>query len=155
MSKRKNNRNSQKVPIEHPVDPILQLNVYYVRMHDANHELTLVMKFDDGDVIPFDGTERICDTNSLSPFIYVSDFDVRLGKGKLYLQYEEGQKALGNYRLEMSYSIPIYGQQNLEELGTESHSLVGYFHQQHCFHFGIRFSSKFNFFVPGKSLKNQ
>jgi hypothetical protein len=155
MSKRKNNRKIQTVPTEHQVDPILQLNIYYVRMHDANAELTLMMKFEDGTIILLDDTLRICDTSSLSPFIYLRTLDVRMGKRELYWQLPEGQKMLRNHRLEMSYRRSIYGQQNLEELGTQSHSLKNYFYQQHCFHFGIRFSSKFNFFVPGKSFMSR
>lgn len=155
MSRRKNNRNNQNERAEPEPDPILKLNVYYVRMHDTKHELVLVMNFDDGTTIPFNNIERICKTNSLGPFFYVTDFEVRMGQGKVHFQLENGQKPLGSYRLEMSYFGSIRGQQKIKELGDENHSLKYDFNQQHYFHFGIRFSSKFNFFVPGRSSENK
>ena len=153
MPKRKGNRDKQSALVSKPVDQITLLHVHYVRMHDESDELTLAMKFSDGSSIPVDRPCRICQTTSFGPFIYIFDLDVRMGNEKLYIELENGWKELSEYRLEMSYFRALSGQHKLEETGSEGHSLKDYFHMQHCFLFGIRFGSRFSFFIPGKSLR--
>ena len=155
MPRRKENQNSKSVPIEGTpgADEVVPLRVYYVRMYDESYELTLTMKFGDNDPLPFDEVERLYYTSSFSPFIHTIDLDVRMGKGGLYLQYVNGQKIIREYRLEIICPGTVYGRQKVEEKRSEGHSLNGYFNVQHCFHFGVRFNSKWKSTVPGRILQ--
>lgn len=155
MSRRKKPQNSKSAPVERTLlaDEVVPLRVYYVRMHEESHELTLMMNFGDGNPLPFDEVQRLYHTSSFSPFIYTIDLDVRMGKEKLYLQYKNGQKAIGEYRLEMICPGTIYGQQKVEEKRTEGYLLHDYFNVQRCFHFGVRFNSKWKSTVPGRILQ--
>lgn len=149
MPRRRNNRNNQTARAEAHTDEVMSLCVYYVRIHDESDKLKLSMKFGDDYSILFDESQRIYHSNSRSPFIYKVELHVRMNKEKVYLACENGWKELGEYRLKMLYPGTIYGQQKLE-VGSEGHSLKDYFHAQHCFHFGIRFGSRFQFMLPGR-----
>lgn len=150
MSNGENNRDNETVPIEDPIDQDVQLRLYYVRMQNERNKLTINMKFDDG-ILPFTEGKRMYDKNPSVPFIYLLDLSVRMNKGRLYLQYQNGEKALKQYRLELSYLGALYVQQKFEEIQDEGHSLKDYFAQQHGFHFGIRFPSKSTSQASGKT----
>ena len=108
------------------------------------------MKFSNGYLLPFDEVERTYHDTSPSPFIYALNLNIRIGKGKVYLDCENGWKELSEYRLELSYPSSIYGQHKLEEIASQGRSLKEYYNVQHGFLFGIRFGSRFKFPVPGK-----
>ena len=142
------------IPVTDFNEPVVQLRVYYIRIHDENTKLTLTMKFSNNYLLPFDELQRIYHAISPSPFIYALNLSVRMTKGKLYLDCENGWKELGEYRLEMSDPGSIYGQHKLEEIASQGRSLKEYYNVQHCFLFGIRFSSRFKFPVPGKMRRS-
>ena len=150
MSKKTNKRRNQTALVEALSDQVVRLRVYYVRIHDESNRLTLTMKFNNYYYVRLDESRRICHTNSLNPFIYTFDLDVRMHKGKLYLHCEDGWKELDEYRLEISYPGTVYGQFKFEEIGNQRHSLKEYYDMQHCFLFGIRFGPRFHITLPGK-----
>ena len=154
MPKNRNYHNNQMTPVTDCDGPVVQLRVYYMRIHDENTKLTLTMKFSNGYLLPFDEVERTYHDTSPSPFIYALNLNIRIGKGKVYLKGQQGWRLLDEYRLEMSYPGSIYGQHKLEEIASQGRSLKEYYNVQHCFLFGIRFGSRFKFPVPGKMRRS-
>lgn len=153
MPRWKKNRTSRNVfNVEALLRDVVPLRMYYVRMHDASHELTLTMKFSDYYTLSFEET-RLYDADSFSPFIYTNDLQLRKSAEKLYLQEETGQRLIDEYLLEVTCPGAIFGQQKVEERRNEGRSLIDHFNVLHYFHFGVRFNSRWRYTVPGRVLQ--
>ena len=135
-------------------DSIPSLNIYYIRIHDPWHSLTIRMKFGDGITFQFEPGRPMNPMNASGPFIYILQLNLSMILNKLYVQHEDILKPVDAYRLQLLHPLSVIGNSVHEEKDDRVHTLKDCFDRGHCFLFDIRFGSRFKLNAPGRTLSS-
>ncbi len=145
MSRNRRNRETKS-----SAEEIYSLRVYYMRIHEAKDELQPKMNFNNNIVFIFDKGKQLDDRDHFRPFIYTCNLDFKMNNGILNVLYQNKMKPIGEYHLEISRTIMIYGNITRVEQGSQGRSLNDCFKDKHHFIFNTHFDTRFRHNLPGR-----